>query len=109
MAEDWISIRRVLSEIYHTPEPFTLDFVTQEGERRYKSSVSLGGAKKRRQKEGEPSPRTRKGTRIKENHLLLLYDNVEHHPFYVRKCLLIRWNGLRIRHYYGKGPSPTQQ
>jgi hypothetical protein len=98
-----ISIRRVLSEIYTNPEPFALGFVTLSGKHKWKESVRLGGAgfDKPKPASGRDSP-TRKGRRIKEGHLLFLYCNHEKHPFHLRITLLTFFNGLRIRHTYGK-------
>ncbi len=104
MSEDLICIRRVLSEIYCAPEPFALTFITQDGRRVTKESVRIGGGKRLTQRQGQvvPAAPTREGRRIKENHLLLLYDNLARHPFYAKICLLTHWNGLRIKHLYGK-------
>lgn len=104
MSEDLISIRTVLSDIYNAPEPFGLTFITKDGRRVRKESVRIGGGQKltQRQRQIVPAAPTREGRRIKENHLLLLYDNLARHPFYVRICLLTHYNGLRIKHYYGK-------
>jgi hypothetical protein len=103
---DIIQIRTALADIYHTTEPFALTFIKKDGTACHKDSVRLGGGtvEKREQKSREKNLvlHSREAIRIKDGHRLVLFDNHNHHLFYVRICLLTHYNGLRIIHQYGK-------